>query len=392
MNIYIFTSCFPYGDGEPWLGDELPYLVRVFSKVIIVPFAYYGELTARAVPEGVEYCPPIIRKRTRYNAKGLYGPNTFRVFIKDFFANKVYASRKRMYAWCVEYMHTNLIINHSFVQQIERNLNPEDVVYSYWGIDAYNLSIFWRGKAKFVSRFHGSYDLWEDARGNYAPLRAYVAQQLDLAAPISQIGYDFLTYKYPGIKAAVCRLGAFDHGVSSKSEDGVFRILSCAYMNSLKRIPLVFQFLERIKNIHIEWTHIGDGEDRAKVEAMIETNSNPNLTVRLLGRLPHDKVIEYYQNNSVDAFISLSAIEGIPVSIMEAISFDVPAIGTDVGGTKEIVTSQSGVLVKSDPSFDDVATAVQTIIKGGFQPRQYWINNFKAETNYYSFSRLLKNL
>lgn len=367
-------------------------MVQEFDKVTIIPFAQFGDLSARSVPKGVVYCKPLISKRTRYNIRGLIGRETSGYFFKDFFASRVFLNRKRMHAWAVEYIHTNLLLRHPFVKQIEKDIRPEDVVYSYWGIDACNLSLFWKGKAKFVSRFHGSYDLWEAARGNYAPLRSFVASELNLAAPISQSGYNFLTTKYPAFKAQVFRLGVFDNGCSNRSDDGVLRVLSCAYISPLKRIPLVFKSLEAIKDIRIEWTHIGDGVDRVTVEDLVATNSNPNLTVRLLGGLPHEKVIDYYRNNSVDAFISLSAIEGIPVSIMEAISFNVPVIGTDVGGTKEIVTEETGVLVSSNPSLEEVSGAIHTIKERLFHPRKFWMKFYNAAINYSSFARMITKL
>ena len=48
-------------------------------------------------------------------------------------------------------------------------------------------------------------------------------------------------------------------------------------------------------------------------------------------------MLDYYKNNIIDIFINLSASEGIPVSIMDAISFGIPCIATNVGGTGEIV-------------------------------------------------------
>lgn len=392
MNLYIFSASFPFGNSEPWLGDELPFLVNVFDKVTIIPFAHFGGRGARTVPEGVDYCTPIITKRTRYNIKGLIGGKTLLWFLKDFFSSKVFLSHKRLHAWGVEYMHTNLIQQNKFVRRIKKEIHPEDVVYFYWGIDAYNLCLFWKGKAKFVSRFHGSYDLWEEGRGNYAPLRKNIVSHLNLAAPISKSGYDFLTQKYPLLKARICRLGAFDRGSSHKSEDGVFRVLSCAYMNPLKRIPLIFQSLEKVDGIRMEWTHIGSGEDKAIVEEMVVHNTNKQLSVKLLGSLSHDEVINYYLNNKVDAFISLSAIEGIPVSIMEAISFDVPVIGTDVGGTREIVNEKTGVLLSSNPTYEEVENAVFKIKNGLFTPKHFWIENFSAESNYSEFSKLLMTL
>lgn len=393
MNLYIFTAEFPYGSGEPWLGEELPYLLKSFDRITLIPMASFGELVARQLPHGIVCSAPIIKSRTRYNLKGLY--HNFRVlhvFLKDFFTSKVFLSIDRLHAWVIEYMHTNLILSNSFVKEVKANIKPDDIVYSYWGIDSYNLCVLWEGKAKFVSRFHGSYDLWERARGDYAPLRKLIAEKIHLAAPISKSGYDFLKDKYPKINAKVCRLGAFDYGITTKSTDGIFRICSCAYLNSIKRVPLIFKSLEKMKNFKIEWTHIGDGEDRSILESMIKSNSNPDFNVNLMGRLSHEKVIEYYQNNPVDAFISLSSIEGIPVSIMEAISFNIPVIGTDVGGTKEIVTDQTGVLISSNPTEEEVAVAVQKLLEGCYTPKKYWQDNFNAITNYSEFAKLLKSL
>lgn len=52
------------------------------------------------------------------------------------------------------------------------------------------------------------------------------------------------------------------------------------------------------------------------------------LTVLLGNQLVYD----FYRNNDVDVFVNLSESEGIPVSIIETISFGVPVVATDVGG------------------------------------------------------------
>lgn len=49
--------------------------------------------------------------------------------------------------------------------------------------------------------------------------------------------------------------------------------------------------------------------------------------------------------NDFDLFVNMSLSEGIPVSIMEAISFGIPIIATNVGGNAEIVNDETGVLI-----------------------------------------------
>ena len=50
----------------------------------------------------------------------------------------------------------------------------------------------------------------------------------------------------------------------------------------------------------------------------------------------------------MDYFINLSDSEGIPVSIMEAMSVGIPIIARDVGGNREIVTNNNGCLLEGD--------------------------------------------
>ena len=61
-----------------------------------------------------------------------------------------------------------------------------------------------------------------------------------------------------------------------------------------------------------------------------------------------------YKNNNVDiviiSSISTDVPEGIPVSLMEAMSFKIPVIATDCGATRELVDGKSGILVnEKDP-------------------------------------------
>ena len=72
------------------------------------------------------------------------------------------------------------------------------------------------------------------------------------------------------------------------------------------------------------------------------------------GNLDHQLPIKKYENNEVDivviSSISERVPEGIPVSLMEAMSYEIPVIATDCGGTKELVDGKSGILVnQNDP-------------------------------------------
>lgn len=119
-----------------------------------------------------------------------------------------------------------------------------------------------------------------------------------------------------------------------------------------------------------------------------------NITFDFRGNIPNTELMEEYQNSFYDLFINVSSSEGIPVSIMEASSFGIPCIATDVGGTRELVhTGQNGILLPSDPSPENVRDAILSILAmddKGYETlrhttREYWNAHFNAEKNYREF-------
>ncbi|WP_180272189.1 glycosyltransferase [Actinomyces ruminis] len=60
--------------------------------------------------------------------------------------------------------------------------------------------------------------------------------------------------------------------------------------------------------------------------------------------------------------VNVSASEGVPVSIMEALSAGIPVVATDVGGTGELVrTGSNGILLPADPTPQQVRDAIEQI-------------------------------
>jgi glycosyltransferase involved in cell wall biosynthesis len=81
----------------------------------------------------------------------------------------------------------------------------------------------------------------------------------------------------------------------------------------------------------------------------------PTGSFEFLGYLSNEKVLDVYFQYDVDFFINLSDSEGIPVSIMEAMSIGIPVIARDVGGTREIVNPTNGLILKEplEENFDE---------------------------------------
>ena len=121
-----------------------------------------------------------------------------------------------------------------------------------------------------------------------------------------------------------------------------------------------------------------------------------NITVRLPGEMPHGDVLRYYRSHPTDMFVSVSRSEGLPVSAMEALSFGVPVIVTDVGGCAELLADNAnGVLLPEAYTDTCLAEAMQTVAAAGQTMRdaayRIWQTRFDAQTNYERFADLLKD-
>jgi glycosyltransferase involved in cell wall biosynthesis len=90
---------------------------------------------------------------------------------------------------------------------------------------------------------------------------------------------------------------------------------------------------------------VGDGPYRAKLEKLArQTDCAGNII--FLGQRNQDEVIDMLSATNI--FVNPSYSEGLPTSVMEAASIGLPIIATDVGGTREIITTdEAGILVKA---------------------------------------------
>jgi len=392
--LYLFTGRFPYSKAENFLEDEIIHLCREFDKVFIIPFK--SEAGPRRIcPDNCITLEPIVKSNWDYILKGLFNLRGSSVMFKELLKNRALFSFKKLKVWGTGYIAVNCLLNSSVVREISEKMNGQELFYFYWGKWGNVLSYFYKKKSHFISRFHGDWDLWEERYDGYAPLRKLVSSSLDCAVFISQKGQDYFRQRYPECNTRLFRLGTKDIGVVPSSKDGVIRVLSCSTVYPLKRVDLILDSVVEVsKTRKVEWTHLGGGVDFDRIKAVALSKQNESLSINLTGMISYSEVLDYYKNHCVDVFVNLSTNEGIPVSIMEAISCDIPVVATNVGSTSEVVTEESGLLVTSDPTPHEVAISINRVVdeRKSFSPRAFWASMYKADTNYKEFSVFLKTI
>jgi glycosyltransferase involved in cell wall biosynthesis len=194
-------------------------------------------------------------------------------------------------------------------------------------------------------------------------------------------------------KVGIRYLGVSNQGQNPSSSDkDAFTILSCSNVTPLKRVKLIAESINKCTS-NIKWFHIGDGPELEEVIRFSNLRDSQKTVFRFLGRLPNEKVFDFYRNVHIDLFINLSTSEGLPVSIMEAMSFGVPVLATDVGGTKEIVNSLNGFLIDLNSSPDYIASLIDSFANQHKEnienyrrvAKETWESNFNLISNSFGF-------
>lgn len=97
------------------------------------------------------------------------------------------------------------------------------------------------------------------------------------------------------------------------------------------------------KNFELKF--IGDGQNYEEIKDYTNKLSLDN-NIKFLGF--RNNVGAYLRQS--DAFILSTHYEGLPISIIEAMSYGLPIVATRVGGIPEMVTADNGFLFENTPA------------------------------------------
>jgi glycosyltransferase involved in cell wall biosynthesis len=352
--IFYFTNAFPFGFGQQWKTNELAELVHHLADVTVVSFSCDGNCSdPKPLPLGVALKGPLFEES--------YVPASWRSlriivahpcrfqFIREFFSKRVFERRSHFISWLAASLNAIRLLKHPIIKDII-DRGDGAVLYFYWGRGVCEFLPFIDTSRfdKIIVRMH-RYDLFEYCNEGYIPYRAALLDKITIAAPSSNAGVEHLRELYPNAKAEIrlVRCGTINrNGRSPESSDSVLRVVSCSYLVPVKRVHLMIEALEFV-DFPIVWRHLGGG---ALMDTLTELVRAKGLEDKFLfeGNRDSGEVLNYLTNNRFDLFVNTSASEGVPFSIMEALSVGIPVMATDVGGTGEIVHEGVGALLPAD--------------------------------------------
>lgn len=422
--LFFFTDRFPYGKGEAFIENEVPFLEKRFDRIYVIPTALTADVTTqRSLSEKFVVLPPANTdnlyamgrpsnwQRVKWSLKYMIPWCACAFFTKDFWQEtrhllQTSQLRPNTLAALIRVVApTRRNENHfkKIFKAYQLPISDNYYLYSYW-FNNYPCSlesITGIGAKELKSRIMRSHriDLYEEMHACcYIPLRQKSFKALDKLVLISDDGYRYITDRYPEYKekCAVSRLGTKDYGVGPYSDRNPFVLVSCSYVIPVKRVHRIVDALSLIHNNRIHWIHFGAGQDydQLKQYATDKLKDNNKISFELKGQFLNKDLMVYYQNHPVSLFVNVSKSEGLPVSIMEATSFGIPVLATNVGGTSETFRDvNDGALLAEDFNDNELSEQImrfvtmeeKTYTEKRLETRNIWKERFDASRNYQQF-------
>ena len=271
-------------------------------------------------------------------------------------------------------------------------------------------------KSRIFARLHGA-DLYFDRELNgYLPFRKLLFDSSDKFFFISEGGKSYFCNKlklnssatiektklnYLGVQNSFSRL------LNQRSPKNQFSIVTNSWTVPLKRLELVIEAVKLIPNtIEVVWTHFGDHGfvfydyyNNLVSQWNVLQETYTNVSVHLMGSVKREEIFNFYHRHKVDVFINVSSTEGIPITMMEAMSFAIPVIGTRVGGVPEIISDdENGRLLPANPTPQEIAErllfiySLSDIDYNRMSETAYhtWDNRFNSDKNEIDFISEMK--
>lgn len=201
---------------------------------------------------------------------------------------------------------------------------------------------------------------------------------------ISEFNIKYLREKYnlSSDKIQITRLGVFTPKTHSESYHQMGKTLRIGFLSWLERKKGIFYLLDSINkarknNLDIKLFIAGDGQLKREIEKYIISN-NLNGNVELIGPVFGKEKEDFFKK--LDLFILPSIkipgdMDGIPVVLMEAISYGVPIISTNLSGIPEICKNQVNGYLLPEKNSEEIYKKIEYL-----HYNRSVLNSFKKNT------------
>jgi glycosyltransferase involved in cell wall biosynthesis len=195
---------------------------------------------------------------------------------------------------------------------------------------------FHKANTQYSFTFH-AYDIYFDNKWF-----SLLVNESENAFSISQYNIDYITANYKKLnmkKIKLSRLGVFRPKEIARVENDIFTVGLMSWFVPKKGIKYLLDAIKKIsEETQIKLILAGDGPLKKNIIKYIKTYSLEK-SIQYIGKIKGKQKEDFF--NSLDVFVLPSTSlptdqDGIPVVLMEAISYGLPIISTDISGIPEI--------------------------------------------------------
>jgi len=371
MKIIYVTATYPFRSGETYIPSELLELVRLGQTVLIVPRSPTHSLVNKDAAELLDLTEsrPLFSGSIAWASlvESVRGPGRVIrafgllchsrdpvIFLKNLavFCKGLWLAQMAR-RWGAAHIHAHWAVTTATIALVASEVSgvPWSLTAHRWDIVENNLLALKVRKASFT-RFISSSGL-------------RLAQALDIR---------------DSEKTVVLHMGVqvpIDTSEVREPNDCPAIILCPANLIPIKGHRYLLDALAILEQRGLRpclWL-AGDGELREQLRRQAD-DLGISDRVRFLGVVPHEKLLDLYRCGKV-CMVVLPSVdlgdghhEGIPVALMEAMSYGIPVISTAAGGVPELLSGGAGLLVPpGNPS--PLADAIESMLRGPQLREQY---------------------
>ncbi len=378
-NLYLIKSL------APWMMEELIAFSR-FSKFRIiflrdVPDFYTNDLKVLK-ENGIEY----FIKPFKYKLN-------FRLFfylLNFLLKNISKLFGKQNLIWTINGMFWFLFLDKKLLENIS-------TIHAQFASQATITAYFIkkRFKKNYFFTFH-AHDIY--FKNKWFPL---LVNESEYSFSISEFNIKYIANHYKELninKVKLVRLGVYlpPNIVKEKQADNKWVLGFMSNLEEKKGIPFLLAAFKIVHDKNPEKYELqiaGSGDYMTEIEQFIKTHNLSNV-IKVLGRIRDQKKIDFYQQTDVFVLPSIRTkndMDGIPVVLMESISYAKPIISTNISGIPEICINEYDGFLIDEKNTNQLADAIEKITESTEIYKKFTVNSLELAKQEYDLVKNSKN-
>ena len=378
QNLYLIKSL------APWMMEEL---------IIFSEYKKFKIVFLRHIPD---FYKSDIEKLKENGIEIYVRPFDFKLKIKSIFyfitlifknINKFIGAQN--FSWTIMSMNWFLLID----EKVLKNVNS---IHAQFASQAAIIAYF------IKKRYKIEYNFTFHAHDIYFKNRWFkdLVKEANKSFSISEYNINYVKNTF-GVNKNQITLSRLGVSIPEVKQEAIQLTEKCklGFMSNLeekKGIPYLFKAFKIINEKYpnkFELLIAGSGEEQDFINKFIADNALSN-SVKLLGRIRDKAKMNFF--NDLDVFVLPSIktkndMDGIPVVLMEAISYSKPIISTNISGIPEICKNEYTGYLIDEKNTEQLVKAIEDICNSKDKYKSFVNNSYNLAKEEYDLVKNSKN-